>query len=221
MHIPGAICQGRQLRQRLSHRQARARHGPIRPQRSRRRALAKNFYDDNWSHLDWKNGAVTTKVIDPAAHYGVDIEGRSPEIHTIQMYAPPTRTSRPSKTSSTSPIHSAKYGEHEHRDDHLNPAKAPNGTSACTSSCRRLADTPENLSPRTSAGSTCFAQLFGAQRLDRIRSRRPHRRQPQRGECHPKQNQRSGQERGRIECFHAEQKAFNEVAKARMPRPGL
>lgn len=55
------------------------------------RALANNFYDDNWSHLQWKNGVVTTQVIDPAAHYGVDIEGRSPEIRTIQMYAPPDK----------------------------------------------------------------------------------------------------------------------------------
>lgn len=54
------------------------------------KALAHNFYDDNWSHLDWKNGAVTVKVIDPAAHYAVDIEGLSPEIRTIQAYAPPT-----------------------------------------------------------------------------------------------------------------------------------
>lgn len=53
-------------------------------------ALAHNFYDDNWSKLEWKNGAVTVKVIDPAAHYGVDIVGISPEIKTIQMYAPPT-----------------------------------------------------------------------------------------------------------------------------------
>lgn len=52
-------------------------------------ALAHNFYDDNWSKLDWKNGAVTVKVIDPAAKYGVDIVGLSPEIKTIQMYAPP------------------------------------------------------------------------------------------------------------------------------------
>jgi galactose mutarotase-like enzyme len=51
--------------------------------------LAHNFYDDNWSKLDWKNGAVTVKVIDPAAQYGVDIVGLSPEIKTIQMYAPP------------------------------------------------------------------------------------------------------------------------------------
>jgi aldose 1-epimerase len=52
--------------------------------------LAKNFYDDNWSKLTWKNGAVTVKIFDPAAHYGVDIIGLSPEIKTIQMYAPPT-----------------------------------------------------------------------------------------------------------------------------------
>ncbi len=51
--------------------------------------LAKNFYDDNWSKLDWKNGVVTVKVIDPAAKYGVAIEGLSPQIKTIQMYAPP------------------------------------------------------------------------------------------------------------------------------------
>ncbi len=52
-------------------------------------ALAKNFYDDNWSKLAWNNGVVTVKVIDPAAKYGVDIVGISPEIKTIQMYAPP------------------------------------------------------------------------------------------------------------------------------------
>jgi aldose 1-epimerase len=54
-------------------------------------ALAKNFYDDNWSHLTWKDGVVTVKVIDPAAHYGVAIEGVSHEIKTIQMYAPPDK----------------------------------------------------------------------------------------------------------------------------------
>jgi aldose 1-epimerase len=53
------------------------------------RALDSNYYDDNWSHLEWKNGKVTTQVIDPAAHYGVDIEGISPQIRTIQMYSPP------------------------------------------------------------------------------------------------------------------------------------
>jgi len=52
--------------------------------------LAQEFFDDNWSHLDWKGGVVTVKVIDLAAHYGVEIEGLSPQIKTIQMYAPPT-----------------------------------------------------------------------------------------------------------------------------------
>ena len=51
--------------------------------------LEKHFYDDNWSTLDWKDGVVTVKVIDPKANYGVAIEGISPEIKTIQMYAPP------------------------------------------------------------------------------------------------------------------------------------
>ena len=53
--------------------------------------LGKNFYDDNWSKIDWKDSAATVKVIDPAAKYGVAIEGLSPEIKTIQMYAPPTQ----------------------------------------------------------------------------------------------------------------------------------
>jgi aldose 1-epimerase len=55
------------------------------------KALEHNFYDDNWSKIDWKNGAATVKVIDPAAKYGVAIEGLSPEIKTLQMYAPPTQ----------------------------------------------------------------------------------------------------------------------------------
>jgi galactose mutarotase-like enzyme len=54
-------------------------------------ALGSNFLDDNWSKLEWKNGSVTVKVIDPAAKYGVDIVGLSPEIKTIQAYAPPTQ----------------------------------------------------------------------------------------------------------------------------------
>jgi aldose 1-epimerase len=53
--------------------------------------LGTNMFDDNWSHIDWQNGDATVKIIDPAAHYGVDIEGLSPEIKTIQMYAPPTK----------------------------------------------------------------------------------------------------------------------------------
>jgi galactose mutarotase-like enzyme len=55
-------------------------------------ALGTNFFDDNWNHLEWKAGVVTVDVIDPAAHYGVKIEGLSPEISAIQMYAPPTKS---------------------------------------------------------------------------------------------------------------------------------
>jgi aldose 1-epimerase len=53
--------------------------------------LGDSFFDDNWSHLEWKNGGVSVQVVDPAAHYGVDIEGLSPEIKSIQMYAPPDK----------------------------------------------------------------------------------------------------------------------------------
>ncbi len=55
------------------------------------KALAQDFFDENYSHLDWKNGAATVEVIDPAAHYGVRVEGLSPEIKAIQIYAPPTK----------------------------------------------------------------------------------------------------------------------------------
>ena len=55
------------------------------------KALGTEFFDDNWNHLNWVDGAVTVKVIDPAAHYGVDIIGLSPEIKALQMYAPPTQ----------------------------------------------------------------------------------------------------------------------------------
>ncbi len=55
-------------------------------------ALGTNYYDDNWSHLVWgADKAVTVRVIDPAARYGINIEGLSPEIKTIQMYAPPNK----------------------------------------------------------------------------------------------------------------------------------
>ena len=54
-------------------------------------ALGQNFYDDNWSRLARTNGAVVVKVIDPKAAYGVAIQGLSPEISTVQMYAPPTQ----------------------------------------------------------------------------------------------------------------------------------
>ena len=53
-------------------------------------ALGTNFFDDNWNHLQWNKGAATVRIIDPAAHYGIEVIGLSPEIKAIQMYAPPT-----------------------------------------------------------------------------------------------------------------------------------
>lgn len=52
--------------------------------------LGTNFFDDNWNHIEWQKHTATVKIVDPAAHYGVDIIGMSPEIRAIQMYAPPT-----------------------------------------------------------------------------------------------------------------------------------
>jgi aldose 1-epimerase len=58
-------------------------------------ALGTNMFDDNWSDLDLtdegKMKTSTVGIVDPAAHYGVDLVGLSPEIRTIQMYAPPTK----------------------------------------------------------------------------------------------------------------------------------
>lgn len=54
--------------------------------------LGSNYYDDNWSHLDWKNGAVTVRITDPAAHYGIDVEALSRQISTVQMYSPPDKS---------------------------------------------------------------------------------------------------------------------------------
>jgi galactose mutarotase-like enzyme len=53
--------------------------------------LGANMFDDNWSVIDWENHAATVRVIDPKANYGVDLVGLSPQIKTIQMYAPPTK----------------------------------------------------------------------------------------------------------------------------------
>ncbi len=52
--------------------------------------LGRNFYDDNWSKLEWKRGQATVQVIDPAANYGLTVETLSPAIKTIQIYAPLT-----------------------------------------------------------------------------------------------------------------------------------
>jgi len=49
------------------------------------------FLDDNWSTLQRTNGAVDVDLSDPASNYGVKVEGISPEIKTVQVYAPPTK----------------------------------------------------------------------------------------------------------------------------------
>lgn len=55
------------------------------------RALGDLFLDDNFSHLTRTAGDVVVNLTDPAANYGIHIEGLSKEIRTIQVYAPPDR----------------------------------------------------------------------------------------------------------------------------------
>jgi galactose mutarotase-like enzyme len=49
------------------------------------------YLDDNWSKLQRTKGNVDVTLADPASNYGVHILGVSPEIRTIQVYAPPTK----------------------------------------------------------------------------------------------------------------------------------
>jgi aldose 1-epimerase len=56
------------------------------------KALGGQFLDDNFSHLESKGGIITVTITDPAAKYGVKIEGLSPQIKTIQVYAPPAQS---------------------------------------------------------------------------------------------------------------------------------
>jgi len=50
--------------------------------------LGNSDFDDNWNHLVWTGKAITAQLIDPAARYGLEVAGLSPEIKTIQMVAP-------------------------------------------------------------------------------------------------------------------------------------
>jgi galactose mutarotase-like enzyme len=52
------------------------------------RAIGDTFYDDSFAGLTRTNGQVDVDLIDPAAHYGLHIQGLSPEIKTVQFYAP-------------------------------------------------------------------------------------------------------------------------------------
>ncbi len=53
--------------------------------------LGQQFLDDNFSSLTRTGGSVDVALIDPAAKYGIKVEGLSPEIKTVQVYAPPTK----------------------------------------------------------------------------------------------------------------------------------
>jgi len=55
------------------------------------KALDDQFLDDNFSKLDAKGGPVVVTITDPKAKYGVKIEGLTPNIKTIQVYAPPAK----------------------------------------------------------------------------------------------------------------------------------
>ena len=49
------------------------------------------FLDDNWSKLQRTKGAVEVNLTDPASNYGIHVDGVSPEIKTVQVYAPPAK----------------------------------------------------------------------------------------------------------------------------------
>ncbi len=53
--------------------------------------LGQQFLDDNFSTLTRDNGAVDVELSDPASRYGIRVEGLSPEIKTVQVYAPPSK----------------------------------------------------------------------------------------------------------------------------------
>ncbi len=50
--------------------------------------IGNELYDDSFSGLVRTNGEVVVSLIDPAARYGLHIEGLSPAIKTVQFYAP-------------------------------------------------------------------------------------------------------------------------------------
>ncbi len=55
-------------------------------------ALGNYFVDDSFTALDrGKKDAFEVRVTDPAANYGIKVIGLSPEIRTVQMYAPPAK----------------------------------------------------------------------------------------------------------------------------------
>ena len=53
--------------------------------------LGNVFLDDNFADLGRTSGEVVVDLTDPASAYGIHIEGLSPEIRTVQVYAPPEK----------------------------------------------------------------------------------------------------------------------------------
>ncbi len=51
--------------------------------------LGDRFYDENWCHFERTNGVIVVKVVDPEAKFGVEIDGISPEIKTVEAFSPP------------------------------------------------------------------------------------------------------------------------------------
>ena len=57
------------------------------------RPLGTQYLDDNYSDLIRnQEGSTVSEVIDPAAHYGLRLMTLSPEIQSIQVYAPPQKS---------------------------------------------------------------------------------------------------------------------------------
>jgi galactose mutarotase-like enzyme len=52
------------------------------------RPLDGDFLDDNFSKLTRTDGDVDVRLTDPASNYGIHVLGESPEIKTVQVYAP-------------------------------------------------------------------------------------------------------------------------------------
>ena len=52
------------------------------------KVIGNSLYDDSFSGLIRSNGQVVVDLTDPAANYGLRIEGLSPDIRTVQFYAP-------------------------------------------------------------------------------------------------------------------------------------
>jgi galactose mutarotase-like enzyme len=53
--------------------------------------LGDTFLDDNFSHLTREGGNLVVDLIDPASSYGIRIRGLSPQLKTVQVYAPPDK----------------------------------------------------------------------------------------------------------------------------------